>query len=184
MTNPKDSISLNVLAGQINEHHHQACTHAQAAIDHALLAGESLLRAKAAAGHGNWRAWLSQNTEISERSAQRYMHVAKNHANLKAKVAMVADLTITGALRLLTEESVDGDELSDKEQRDFVEFMARCRRNKEELARLGEACEMATEARDIDGLKEVVRGCDRLIAEDRSCRKYAERKIRKLRRAA
>lgn len=184
MTNSNESLGLHLLADQINEHHNQARIHAGTAIDHALCAGENLLKAKAAAGHGNWRTWLSQNTALTERIAQRYMQLARNRADLVAKAATMADLTVTGAVELLTKEPGERGELSENERQDLVQFMARCRRNKGEVVRLSEACETASEAGDIDGLKEVIRGCDRLMAEDRACRKYAERKIRELRRAA
>lgn len=175
-----DQAAEQALADQINAHHQQARAHAETAIDHALAAGEFLLKAKAAAGHGNWRAWLSKNTEIPERTAQRYMQLAKNRADLKTKVATMADLTITGALQLLADDSTTDQELSEREQRDLREFIERCKRRDSELLRLAEARDRAEDGNDIDALETISEDADRLSAECQAIRLCAERTIRKL----
>jgi hypothetical protein len=46
-------------------------------LGHLPKAGEALIKAKAAYGHGKWLAWLKQNIRFNERQAQRYMGLAK-----------------------------------------------------------------------------------------------------------
>ena len=73
------------------------------AMRHAMTAGDLLIEAKAQIPHGAWLPWLAANVEISERSAQLYMRMAKNRAEIEAsKSAMaVADLTLNEAVALL-----------------------------------------------------------------------------------
>lgn len=55
----------------------------------AIRAGEVLLAAKAELGHGNWLPWLNANIpEISARSAQHFMRLAKNKTKLPAEIGV------------------------------------------------------------------------------------------------
>jgi hypothetical protein len=177
MSDTEKTIAMHALASEINEHHRQARIHAQSVIEHALLAGEALTRAKAAVGHGSWRKWLAENTEISERTAQRYMRISQNRAALEGKTATLADLAVSEAERLLAGGATSGNELSEREQRDFAKFMERVARRDSELARVHDACEAASDAKDIDGLRQVVSDCTRLEAESISIRRLAERRF-------
>ena len=69
-----------------------------------MAAGDLLIEAKAQVKHGQWLPWLSDHVQISERTAQLYIRLAKNRAEIeKAKSAMhVADLTLNEAAALLT----------------------------------------------------------------------------------
>jgi Protein of unknown function (DUF3102) len=58
--------------------------------------GEELSAAKEEVGHRHWLRWVKKNLDFSERTAQRYMTVAKSPL---AKSATVADLTLTGLER-------------------------------------------------------------------------------------
>jgi Protein of unknown function (DUF3102) len=60
--------------------------------------GESLLRAKEIAGHGNFLPWLEAEFRWSERSAQDYMAISKH---LQGKSASFADLNRSTALALI-----------------------------------------------------------------------------------
>jgi hypothetical protein len=60
----------------------------------AIAAGRHLLEAKEAIGHGGWLPWLREHVAMSERSARRYMQLAKTRINS----AIVADLGIVGAI--------------------------------------------------------------------------------------
>lgn len=71
------STNITAIAAQINEQHALAQQHAETAIEHARRAGLLLLEAKAQLEHGNWLSWLEANTQVSARSAQRYMRVAQ-----------------------------------------------------------------------------------------------------------
>lgn len=93
---------LRTLAGRINEYHREVEEALKAGLSRAMEAGELLIEAKAQVDHGEWGAWLSENFEGSERSAQAYMKVARNRETLETKSAAVADLTFRGALKELT----------------------------------------------------------------------------------
>ncbi len=66
---------------------------AQAAID----AGRALIEAKSLLKHGQWLPWLQANAPMSERSANRYMQLARSGM----ESATVADLGIGGAAMAL-----------------------------------------------------------------------------------
>lgn len=70
--------------------------------------GKRLLEAKAQLGHGEWLPWLREKVDISERSAQGFMRLAREYS----KSADVADLGASKALALLA--------LPESERADFV----------------------------------------------------------------
>src|SRR5262245_5828916 len=78
-------------------------------LDRAIEAGELLIQAKSKVDHGIWKAWLNANCELSERTAQRYMKLARERSKLweimKDKNATMADLTLAEAERLLGDDS-------------------------------------------------------------------------------
>lgn len=93
---------LSALASKVNAEH-RACSEAiRRSLAHALTAGELLIEAKAQLPHGEWLPWLGGNTEIPERTARLYMRVARHRGELE-KTATVADLTLRGAVALLTD---------------------------------------------------------------------------------
>lgn len=59
--------------------------------------GKRLLEAKAQLGHGEWLPWLREKVDISERSAQNFMRLAREYF----KSADIADLGASKALALL-----------------------------------------------------------------------------------
>lgn len=61
------------------------------AIKHAIKAGELLAKAKGLCAHGEWLAWLKDNFDLSDRTAQRYMLIA---AEAKENPTRVADLSV------------------------------------------------------------------------------------------
>jgi Protein of unknown function (DUF3102) len=99
------SNRLPVLAAEIMREHAEARRAAQMSVEHAIKAGEALLEAKKALGHGKWLPWLSDNCAMSERTAQLYMRLAKRKAKLENRD--VADLTIRGAIKAITDERTD-----------------------------------------------------------------------------
>src|SRR5262249_35268169 len=56
-----------------------------------------LLEAKIAVRHGDWSDWLAANCRVSERSAQLYMHLAREFPQ------GLADMSLTGAIKLLAD---------------------------------------------------------------------------------
>lgn len=69
------------LAAEINREHHQAEQMARTAIEHALKAGELLIKAKAQCAHGKWLPWLN-NLDIGTRQAQKYMRLVRHRDSL------------------------------------------------------------------------------------------------------
>jgi hypothetical protein len=67
-----------------------------------MEAGSRLIEAKTLVPHGGWLPWLRDNCDISERTAQLYMKLAKNKVAIDAKSATVADLGIRGAIAEIT----------------------------------------------------------------------------------
>lgn len=107
MTKAIAKASLADYAAVINDEHRAAFQSAQTAIEHARVAGEHLIKAKAALNHGEWLPWLAANVEVSERTARAYMSVAVNWKQLSAKSAATADLTIEGALKALSKPKAE-----------------------------------------------------------------------------
>ena len=91
------------LAGRINEAH-RLCEQAfREGLQHAITAGELLIEAKALCQYGEWLDWLRDNCDVSERTAQAYMRVARNREALEAKAQHVAGLAFCDAVALLAE---------------------------------------------------------------------------------
>ncbi len=95
------SNRLPELAARINAEHEAAAGAIKRGLGHAMTAGDLLTEAKATVPHGQWAAWLTSNTALSERTAQRYMQLARERSALESKTATVADLTIRGACELI-----------------------------------------------------------------------------------
>ena len=92
---------LAVLASEINAHHQAAEAALNRGLEEAHKCGELLLEAKAACPHGTWQKWLSENFRGSMRTAQCYMRIANHWAEIEAKSADSALLSIDGAVKLL-----------------------------------------------------------------------------------
>ena len=78
--------------------------HAGAAMDHAMSAGDLLIRAKALYGkHGQWEDWVRKNVDgLSLRRAQEYMYMAEHRDELEeAKARGSAFSSVQGALGYL-----------------------------------------------------------------------------------
>jgi hypothetical protein len=96
------SNSLTDLAVRIKAEHTAAAASLKDSVRHAIAAGELLIEAKALVPHGQWLPWLADHVSISERTAQLYMRVAKNRAEVEKRVRNgVADLTLNEAAGLL-----------------------------------------------------------------------------------
>ncbi len=66
------------LAQEINQHDKSRRACEVKGMMHGLRMGELLIEAKKVAPHGTFRAWVSENTTISQRMAQIYMTVARD----------------------------------------------------------------------------------------------------------
>jgi Protein of unknown function (DUF3102) len=100
------SNSLVDLAARIRAEHEAAGGALKRSLQHAIAAGELLLEAKAQLKHGQWLPWLSEHCELSERSAQLYIRIAKNRTTIEEQMRNgVADLTMNQAAALMVMSS-------------------------------------------------------------------------------
>jgi len=107
--------SLEELAQAINAELRGMIDGARTTLRHAVNAGELLLKAKDQVEHGQWSEWLRENCDMSERSAQKYMRLARHRMAIEANPPPTADLGIEAALRLLTVQvPTDGDPVQDE----------------------------------------------------------------------
>ena len=95
------SNSLADLAARIRAEHNAVAAAARATLQHAFRVGELLLEARKLVDHGQWADWVCEHCKISERTAQKYMQLARHPEVLEAKAPLTADLTIDEALRSL-----------------------------------------------------------------------------------
>jgi hypothetical protein len=140
------SNSLADLAARIRAEHEATGAALKRGLAHAIAAGDLLLEAKAKLKHGKWLPWL-ETCGISERTAQRYMRLARNRSAIEANPTPMSDLDISGALALLSVRAGSEDEVAalvgpeiivpftaNAAQRladfaiEFLEFEERCKR--------------------------------------------------------
>lgn len=100
--------ALDELAGAINEAHEAAQGAIRDSLLHAKVAGERLIeakeRVKEAVGHGHWGTWLKENCDVSERTAQYYMQIARDFAKLtESNPQAIAEMTMEAAIDRLAE---------------------------------------------------------------------------------
>ena len=76
----------------------EAIRHQTEGADAVIGLGKCLMEAKELLAHGEWLSWLSENLNLSERSAQRLMMIARNCSNPTA----LSDLGKTKVLAILT----------------------------------------------------------------------------------
>lgn len=96
------SNSLPELAARIRAEHEATGDALKSSVEHGIAAGELLIEAKAKVQHGQWLPWLRDNCEMSERTAQLYMRLAKNREPIEDQIRNgVADLSMNEAAALL-----------------------------------------------------------------------------------
>lgn len=93
--------TLESIAEEINAAHGMVGSLALSSLDHARQAGLLLIAARKKIDHGGWLPWLEANTSVPERTAQRYMRIAKNWDKISTKSAIMADLGVVEAVRLI-----------------------------------------------------------------------------------
>lgn len=96
------SVALPDLAVQINAEHAAAMEHARSAVQRARHAGELLLQAKEQCAHGEWLPWLrSHCPDISERTVQSYMRLARHCLDNPEQANEIESFTLRNALAQL-----------------------------------------------------------------------------------
>jgi hypothetical protein len=73
----RPDVDLKALAAQINADHHAGTEASRRGLAHFRAAGEALLKAKEAVGHGQFLSWLKENVTVKKSRAYQYMHFAK-----------------------------------------------------------------------------------------------------------
>jgi Protein of unknown function (DUF3102) len=100
----REPSTLAELAPRIRSSHEHLTNSARDIVLRAIDIGKDLLKAQAIGGYGNWGKWLERNCALNERTAQRYMEIAKGEATLRAKVTSdtMSELTLKKAKQLIT----------------------------------------------------------------------------------
>ncbi len=105
---PANETALDTLAQDIRNEHGSVHAAAETATRHAIRCGELLVRAKEGLAHGQWLPWLKQGCELSERTAQAYMRLARKHGELDNENAQrVAGLPVREAMKAIADERAD-----------------------------------------------------------------------------
>jgi Protein of unknown function (DUF3102) len=89
---------LDALAKEVCKHLQASAAAAQNFLEHALAAGDALIRAKAQVKHGDWLKWL-KSCDLSADTAERYMKLARHRAELNS--ARLRNLSLSAALKLI-----------------------------------------------------------------------------------
>jgi hypothetical protein len=111
---PVPSSRLADLAARIKVEHAACVAAVKKSAEHAMAAGDALTEAKAQLKHGEWLPWLKSHCEISERTAQVYMRLARKRAEIETNPQHAADLSLRAAEAWLAPP--DGDDGTDKNE--------------------------------------------------------------------
>jgi hypothetical protein len=96
-----DPNTLDDLATKINNAHYQVEQAFSSAMNHALEAGDFLLKVKKQVSHGGFAPWIRNNCEFADRMARAYMSVAVQFPKLPDEERQrVADMSLRGVLKL------------------------------------------------------------------------------------
>jgi hypothetical protein len=98
MNAPATSNRLPTLAAEIRDAHAAVQRGALAVAERAVAAGHALAEAKKLLPHGQWAGWLAAHAGFSERTARRYMAVARSGM----KTAIVAEMGLAAAAEAAT----------------------------------------------------------------------------------
>jgi len=92
------SNRLPALAAEIRDAHAAVQRGALAVAKRAIAAGHALAEAKKLLGHGHWAGWLAEHAGFSERTARRYLALARSGM----KTATVAEMGLAAAAEAAT----------------------------------------------------------------------------------
>ena len=93
--------SLTDLAHEITTCHHAASAALGQAAEHAMAAGDLLIKVRLELGHGPFGEWVEANCKMSYRTARVYMQLAQNRDAIEAGMKCHSDMSIRGCLRLI-----------------------------------------------------------------------------------
>lgn len=89
--------------------------------------GQRLIEAKSMLPHGEWLPWLTEQVELTERAAQRFMRIAREWTNPTA----LSDLGATKALTLLAlppeerQQFIEENHIVDGEEKSVIDMTSR-----------------------------------------------------------
>ena len=94
---------------------------AKSAVEAARSVGQHLVLAKQKVAHGEWDAWVRENTPLSPRTAQAYKRLADQMEKLSpAEAQRVADLPLREAMKAIASTAEGGSPVCDIEVLDDV----------------------------------------------------------------
>src|SRR5258708_17824711 len=96
------SNSLESLATRIRKEQRAIEAALTSIAAHVMAAGDLLIEAKKKLPHGEWLPWLTLHCEVSERTAQVYMQLARKRTEIEANPQRAADLTDLTVRKMLT----------------------------------------------------------------------------------
>jgi hypothetical protein len=94
-------ISLDDLVDKVRQAHAGVATALSNAVQHAIGAGQTLLAAKRRTPHGGWTTFLKR-CELRERTAERYVQLARLAQAKPSSTTDLVGLTIEGAIKKLS----------------------------------------------------------------------------------
>lgn len=173
---PAEGRSIEVITQEILD--------AKRAGGEAILAiGKGLIEAKAMLEHGEWLPWLNEKVEFSERTANRFMRIAKEYSN----PTLVSDLGARKALALLAlpeaerKEFLSETHLVDGEEKNVIDMSSRqleqAIREREEALTAKQQAEQARQKMEED-----MKLSNQLLESARQEAKAAEEKTAELSR--
>ena len=107
-------LQLAELATEINAEHQKVKTAFASGFEHALHAGKLLTEAKKKLPHGDWLPWLERHCNVSKRTAQAYMRLAREVPKLDDENAQrVAHLSFREAVHQISTSTSGLSEIRD-----------------------------------------------------------------------
>jgi hypothetical protein len=108
----KGVTDIEFLAARIRQEHEACILAVQRGCEHAIEAGRLLIKAKDQLKHGQWLPWLRGHCQISGRTAQLYMQLAR----LAPNAQHVADLSLRRAMLQLRRDDADKRRREEREE--------------------------------------------------------------------
>jgi hypothetical protein len=100
-------LDRKALIETVRSAHQTVCEAGRTALQAAITAGAALLRLKKLVNHGEWAHYLRHHCELSERTAQTYIQLAVHRVLIEANPQRAADLSLRGALKLISKKASD-----------------------------------------------------------------------------
>jgi Protein of unknown function (DUF3102) len=113
--------TLPQLARTANRQHALVRKAGTTMVESAITAGAALIAAKAQMEHGTWLAWVRENLDFSERTAQVYMRVAAN----PQRTADLSNASLNAAMRALQASPLKKSTRRTVVPRDITELVAK-----------------------------------------------------------